>query len=200
MIDEALQFLTTEINNYLKMRSYPATAANPEIVLSSVAVDGSSSGVVLDDGQLGLSLINIEEERVVKEQRTAYRNENNEIEHYYPEIRLNLYILISARFDESVGSTAYSEGLKQLSYVITFLQGKQVFVPENSPDLPTGLNKLVVELYSTSFEQQYNYWSVIGAKYLPSVVYRVRLIAMQDKRILDQSAPISTTSINLNGN
>ncbi|TND08153.1 MAG: hypothetical protein FD123_2547 [Bacteroidetes bacterium] len=201
MIDEALKFLTLEVNKYLNMRSMPVSGTTDEIQLSSVthaATEGSE--VTIANGKLALSLINIEEERVVKEQRTAYRNENNDIEHYNPEIRINLYVLISARFDNISGASSYEEGLKQLSYVMTFFQGKHVFVPENSPDMPSELQKLIVELYSTSFEQQYNYWTVIGTKYLPSALYRVRLVTFQDKRILDQAAPITTSSINLTGN
>lgn len=200
MIDEALNFLTKQVNEYLAMKLEPSSAASNEIVLSSVTKAGVPDGLAFADKTLALSLINIEEERVVKEQRTAYRNQNGDIEHYYPEVRLNLYILISANFIGTGGSTEYEEGLKQLSNVITFFQGKHVFTPENSPLMPAGLEKLIVELNSYSFEQQYNFWSVIGTKYLPSVMYKVRLLAFQDKRILDQSAPVSGLDLNLSGN
>jgi len=200
MIDVALKFLTEQVNDYLKMQAEPMSMPTNEIVLSSVtkaAAEGSE--VAVSPEQLVLSLINIEEERIVKEQRTAYRNVNNEIEHYYPEIRINLYILITANFINS-GASSYEEGLKQLSHVIRFFQGKHVFTPDNSPTLPAELTKLIVELNSYSFEQQYNFWSVIGTKYLPSAMYKVRLLSFQDHRTLDQSLPVSQVDVNLNGN
>lgn len=201
MIDEALKFLVTQINDYLSMRNEPTSVNANEIVLSSIsesAADGAE--VSLADKQLGLTLINIEEERVVKDQTFAHRTLNGDFEHYNPEIRLNLYVLVSANFKKSGGTNAYSEGLKQLSHVIRFLQGKNVFTPENSPGMHADLKQLIVELHSTSFEQQYNYWTVIGTKYLPSALYRVRLVAIQDKRVLDQQVPITNTTINLSGN
>ena len=153
---------------------------------------------------LGLSLINIEEERVFKDQQTAFRDESGKVQHYNPEIKLNLYVLITARFvnsDGANGSNAglqYSEGLRRLSYVISLFQGKNVFIPDNSPTLDTSLKKLVVELYSYSFEQQYNFWTVLGAKYLPSVLYKVRLLTFQEQRSLDSSISVSVTEQNLN--
>lgn len=199
MIGEALEFLTDEINAYLMQKNMPVSGTAPEIVLTNVAAEDGNWAI--PPKTLGLSLINIEEERVFKEQKSTFRNENGDIEHYNPEIKLNLYILVSANFasGEAGGSTnttgVYGEGLKQLSYVISFFQGKNVFLPDNSPNLPTILKKLVVELHSYSFEQQYNFWSVVGAKYLPSVLYKVRMLVYQEKRLLDQQQPVTSMDI-----
>lgn len=201
MIDTALKFLTDEINAYLLLKNEPVNAAAPEIVLTNVAAEDGNWAI--PPKTLGLSLINIEEERVFKEQQTAFRNPEGAIEHYNPNIKLNLYILITANFaaGDAGGNTnttgIYREGLKQLSYVIGFFQGKYVFTPDNSPTLPPQLKKLVIELYSNSFEQQYNFWSVIGAKYLPSVLYKVRMLVYQEKALLDQQQPITTVDLDL---
>jgi hypothetical protein len=50
-------------------------------------------------------------------------------------------------------------------------------------------------LYSSSFEQQYNFWNVVGAKYLPSVLYKVRMLTYQEKRLLDSQQPITRIDI-----
>jgi hypothetical protein len=201
MIDSALKFLTDEINAYLVLKNEPVNAASPEIVLTNVAAEDGNWAI--PPKTLGLSLINIEEERVFKEQQSAFRNEAGDIEHYNPNIKLNLYILISANFaaGDAGGNTnttgIYTEGLKQLSYVIGFFQGKNVFTPDNSPALPAELKRLVIELYSYSFEQQYNFWSVVGAKYLPSVLYKVRMLVYQEKALLDQQQPITIVDLDL---
>jgi hypothetical protein len=201
MIDSALNFLTNEINAYLKLKNEPISGTAPEIVLTNVAAEDGNWAI--PPMTLGLSLINIEEERVFKEQQTAFRNEAGQIENYNPNLKLNLYVLVSANFaaGDAGGNTnttgIYSEGLKQLSYVISFFQGKYVFVPDNSPQLPAELKKLVVELYSYSFEQQYNFWSVIGAKYLPSVLYKVRMLVYQEKFLQEQHPPITTLNLDL---
>ena len=199
MIDDALGFLTNEINAYLIQKNEPLSATAPEIVLTNVAAEDGNWAI--PPRTLGLSLINIEEDRVNKEQVTTFRNSNNDVEHYNAEIKLNLYILISANFaaGDAGGSTnttgIYAEGLKQLSYVISFLQGKYVFTTDNSPTLSSSIKKLIVELYSSSFEQQYNFWNVVGAKYLPSVLYRVRMLTYQEKNVLDQQQPITNIDL-----
>jgi hypothetical protein len=196
MIDKALRFLTDEMNTYLDLQNGVSSGGDPIIVLSNVS-DNVSGGLAIPLNKLGVSLINIEEEKVFKEQQTNYRNADGEFEQYNPEIKLNLYMLVCANFESENGDDKYEQGLKQLSRVISFFQGKNVFTPDNSPGIDPVLKKLIVELYSYSFEQQYNFWTVLGAKYLPSVLYKVRLLAFQEKRLLNQNEPITSFTLQL---
>ena len=197
MIHSSLSFLTHELNDYLKLRT--GVSDVDRVFLTSVATE--SGGIVIPDKALGLSLMNIEEERVFKDQRTTLINDQGIAEHLNPEIKLNLYILISANFqdqDTADSSDDYVEGLKQLSYAISFFQSKNVFTLENSPLMATydaALLKLVVELYSYSFEQLYNFWTVVGVKYLPSVLYKVRLVKFQERAVQDANLPIEKIKI-----
>jgi hypothetical protein len=196
MLHTSLSFLTNELNEFLKLRT---GTSDERVFLTSVATE--SSGLKIPDKSLGLSLMNIEEERVFKDQKTSYVNKHGIAEHLNPEIKLNLYILISANFQDNDSSNTddYVEGLKQLSYAISFFQSKNVFTLDNSPGMveyDTNMIKLVVELYSYSFEQLYNFWTVVGAKYLPSVLYKVRLITFQERAVLDASLPIEKIGIN----
>lgn len=200
MIHTSLSFLTQQINEYLKLKT--GDSETERIFLTSVATE--SAGIVIPDSSLGLSLINIEEERHFKDQKTTVLNESGIAEKMNPEIKLNLFILISANFQDNPQQSPddYLEGLKQLSYVISFFQSKNVFTPDNSPAMSEAdqdLRKLVVELYSYSFEQLYNFWSVVGTKYLPSVLYRVRLIRFQEKEIKSTALPIEKIGINSHG-
>ena len=197
MIHTSLAFLTNELNEYLKLRTGSPTV--DRVFLTSVATE--SSGIVIPDKSLGVSLINIEEERVYKDQKTSFINDEGNVEYLNPEIKLNLYILISANFqdnNETDSSDDYVEGLKQLSFIISFFQAKNVFTPDNSPilaDFDPNIKKLVVELYSYSFEQLYNFWSVVGAKYLPSVLYKIRTVTFQEREFIDSSVPIEKIGI-----
>lgn len=201
MIHSALSFITQELNEYLKLKT--DTPDVNRVFLTSVATE--SDGVVIPESSLGLSLINIEEERVFKDQKTTLVNDDGIAERMNPEIKLNLYILVSANFQDSSQqdpSEDYVEGLKQLSYVISFFQSKFVFTPDNSPAMSgfdPHLKKLIVELYSYSFEQLYNFWTVVGTKYLPSVLYRIRLIRFQERAVRDQNLPIEKIGINSHG-
>ena len=198
MIHTCLSFLTNELNDYLKLRTGSPTV--DRVYLTSVATEGG--GVVIPNKSLGVSLINIEEDRVYKDQKSTIINTHGNVERLNPEIKLNLYVLISANFqnaDAEDSTDDYVEGLKQLSWIISFFQAKNVFTPENSPklaDFDPNLTKLVVELYSYSFEQLYNFWSVVGAKYLPSVLYKIRILTFQEREFFDTSIPIEKIGIN----
>jgi hypothetical protein len=191
MIHSVLEFLTQELNTFIKLKvGDPLTT---RIFLSGVT---NEAGIAIPDQSLGLSLINIEEERTNKEQQSRFINSVGKVEKRNPEIQLNLYVLITANFQNKQANNSsddYVEGLKQLSYAIAFFQSKNVFTPENSPALSgfdTSLRKIVVELYSYSFEQLYNFWSVVGAKYLPSVLYKVKTITIQENAIQESGEPI----------
>ena len=192
MIDKALKFLTDEMNTYLDLQNGGAVS-DQLIVLTNVAND--AGGWAIPSQKLGVSLINIEEEKVFKDQQTQFRNAAGEFEQYNPEIKLNLYMLVCANFVSENGDDKYEQGLKQLSRVVSCFQGKNVFTPDNSPTMDPALRKLIVELYSYSFEQQYNFWTILGAKYLPSVLYKVRLLAYQEKRLLNQNDAITGVTL-----
>ena len=201
MIHTALQFITHELNEYLKIRLDSSAPGDEKIVLTNVA---TPEGVVIPEKSLGLSLINIEEERVTKEQKTSHINNDGRVERINPEIKLNLYILVTANFQGNNNDTTadYSEGLKQLSYVISFFQSKNVFTDSNSPALSgydPNIKKLIVELYSYSFEQLYNFWTVVGTNYLPSILYKIRVLSIQEKAIQDINLPIEKIGINTGG-
>ncbi len=197
MIHSALEFLTHELNAFIKLKvGDPLTA---RIFLSGVT---NEAGIAIPDQSLGLSLINIEEERTNKEQQSRFVNVMGKVEKRNPEIQLNLYVLITANFqNKNAGNSSddYVEGLKQLSYAIAFFQSKNVFTPENSPALAgfdPNFTKIVVELYSYSFEQLYNFWSVVGAKYLPSVLYKIKTLRIQENALQETGEPIEQIFVN----
>lgn len=199
MIHHALQFLTEEVNTYLDLIN-GATGAEGKLVLTNVATQEGNWAI--PPNRLGLSLINIEEEKIFKDQRSSYVNAQGVAQKYNPEIKINLYILFTANYTSAIGESdgvEYLEGLKQLSNVLSFFQGKNVFTPDNSPALgDTGLQKLVVELFSYNFEQLYNFWTVLGAKYLPSVLYKARLIKFQEQRVMVQHDTLSEFDLSSN--
>jgi hypothetical protein len=201
MLHSSLGFITHELNEYLKLRTGTSDSDEDKIFLTNVATD---EGVQIPDNSLGLSLINIEEERVFKDQKAARLNSDGSVNRLNPEIKLNLYILITAYFqgDNSNSAADYSEGLKQLSYAISFFQAKNVFTAANSPsmgDFDPDIRKLIVELFSYNFEQLYNFWSVVGTNYLPSVLYKVRLVRFQENAVADSNVPIEKIGIETKG-
>jgi hypothetical protein len=169
MIEKALLFLENQVNGYLKKIS----GFDNKLSLSNIT--NNEGKTIIKD--LGLTLVNIEEETIGKTQTTYKKDSNDKTYIVNPEIKLNLYLLFTANFGDN--DTGYRESLKFLSYVISFFQAKNVFNHQNSPDLDENIERLALSLYSVPFEQQNYLWGSIGAKYLPSVMYKARVITVQ---------------------
>jgi hypothetical protein len=187
MIDKALDILTKGIRDYLlRLPDLNITSQETVHLINIVDADGT---LALPGDSLGLSLVNVEEERVTKSQQAFAKDSIGRVAHINPELKLNLYILIVANF------TLYKTGLEFLSAAIRFFQSKNVFTPRNTPGLEPSIQKLIAEMVTLSFEQQNHLWGSLGAKYLPSVMYRVRMITIQEAQAVDEQAPIKELSL-----
>ena len=92
MLNVALGFLAVELNSYLRAK-YDTTG--DKVNLSSI-VDESGK-YLIDDDSIGISIINIEEERVVKEQLkdSSYRGGRHII--LPPKLKHNVYTIICSK-------------------------------------------------------------------------------------------------------
>jgi len=186
MLDIALQFLTDEVNTYI----LTLTGLNSDVVKISKVVDEAGK-YAIDNDMVGATIINIEEERTLKSHLPEYSNVNGQHVVLEPNLKLNLYVMFTANFK------LYDVALKNLSFVLTYFQSHPYFTPETYPALDPGIEKLVVELQSLSYEQLNQIWTFIGGKQLPSVVYRVRMVVIQDKLQKAVQPPIKIMKTNL---
>jgi hypothetical protein len=185
MIDKTLVFLVDQINAYLKKISGLENKLN----LSNIT--NNEGKTIIKD--LGLTLVNITEETIGKAQVQYRKQDNNSIYSVNPELKLNLFLLFTANFGDN--DSSYRESLKFLSYIIQFFQAKNVFHHKNSPELDERIDKLILEIYSLSFEQQNYIWGSMGAKYLPSVMYKVRLLTIQEDETKSEVYPIQAANL-----
>jgi hypothetical protein len=180
MIDKALKFIAEEVNNYLLTKL--SFADSNKVVLDNIArlQDGAGSGG--STNKIILSLVNIEEDRLSKNPDNFYKTDNNKVVYKNAPIHLNLYCLFAYNHGEndSESTNHYEEALLYISYVIRFFQHRNVFTPTNSPALDAGIEKLLMELYTQGFEQMNQLWVVLGGKYLPSVLYKMRLVVIDE--------------------
>ena len=182
MNDKALSFLTDELNAYLELNV--GTEYNDTVKLSGiVGQDGSSAKDT--DNSLILTMVNVEEERILKSQLPTVETINGQTGKVNPEIKLNLSLLFTANFNN------YKESLKFLSHVVSFFQINHEFTPVTNPALDPAIRKLIADMHTISFEQQNNLWGAVGAKYMPSVLYKLRLIVVKEL-IISKRADIIT--------
>ena len=100
-------------------------------------------------------------------------------------LNINLYVLFSAYF--SAGN--YSEALRFLSFVMGYLQQKNVFNRSNTLQMDSHIVKLVFEMENLSTERMNNLWASLGAKYMPSVLYKMRMLTI-DGSIVREYRPL----------
>ena len=180
MLDVALKFLTKQLNAYLLSRTGGSFG---EVEIGRLVDD--SGKWAIQENHVGAALVNVEEERTLKNQRpeTVFVDGANVV--LEPALKLNLYVLLAANFQQ------YDQALHYLSLVLTFFQAHPSFTQERYPDHDSGVERLNVELQSLGYEQLNQLWAFLGAKYLPSAVYRVRLVVLQDVEPVAVQPPVT---------
>lgn len=169
MINKALQFTSTTLDQFLKNRF---SLDETKVILNKL-IDSDGQIPSVNQNKVIITLINVE-----RETTKAYNSWNHQISdgsfiNVNPAERFNLDILVSANFDD------YNETLKFLNAVILFFQINTSLSVNSSSAIPKGLNKLEFDIEKLSYQQMNNLWSAIGAKYQPSVIYKMRLLTIQ---------------------
>ncbi len=191
MIGIALNFLVDELKTYINTQPGVDPTREPDSVQMTRVVD--DTGKYAFEGFINASIINIEEERTFKSQVPDYNYMNGQHVVLEPELKLNLHVLFAANF------TDYQKALKRISLVLTFFQTHHLFVPEQYPALDRRIGKLSAELQSLTYEQLNQVWAFIGGKQLPSVIYKIRLVTLQDKTIKAIQPPLKAIKTNIHG-
>ena len=184
MFNIALQFLRDYLNQEITSPAEP-------VVLGNITKD---SDIVPD--KIHLSLLNIEEEKILKD--VNYNRRINPTDKFYsvvnPELHFNLYVLVTYQYE----GKNYEEALKQLANVATVLQGKYVFTkPDFIKPAYEVLQQVVVDLYSQTLEQSSSLWQALGEKLSPCLLYKMRVIAIQDNNVLNTTGEIRATGIDV---
>lgn len=188
MIDTALSFLADEVNAQLQKRTGTDLGA---VSIGTVVDDRGNWTVPIDTTRL--MLFQIDEERMLREQlpeRTLVGGRELVLP---PPLKLNLVLLFAGRFQQ------YDQALRTISLILAFFQARPLFTPSDSPSLPTGVERLAMDLVSFGPEQMNQMWACIGAKHLPSVVYRLRMVVLQDVEPIGTGLPITTLATTLSG-
>jgi Pvc16 N-terminal domain len=179
MIQEALSCLTDEINAYFKSK----LKINEDKVVLSGIVNPDGSIAIREENKIIVTLVNVEKETV---------SQNGPIPHTSLPLNINLYILFSAYF----ASANYHESLRFLSFVMGYLQQKNVFTRSNTPQLDGGIARLVFEMENLTMDKMNNIWAVLGAKYMPSVMYKMRMLTIDGSIVREFRPGVSGISQN----
>ncbi len=187
MIDIALSFVLNELNTYL---STSFGGGEKHAVLASIAPPPAGA-VAQTDNKVVLSLVNLERETSVGSTGFVatggggYTKTN-------PSLYLNLYVLVAANFPNN-----YDNALKMLSASMGFFQARQMFDAQNSPRFPQDMSQLTMEIVSLGMADSGTLWTMLGNNYLPSVLYKLRMITVQNAWVIAPIPEVSSASAEL---
>jgi len=130
--------------------------------------NNEAGGEVEIDESIILSLVSIEEENAMKNNYplkqvgSAFMQEKSAV-------YVNIFLLFSSKYKN------YNTALEAISQVIACFQtSRKVFF------MADGLEQqAIMNLHNLGFENLNNLWTVMGGRYLPSVIYKARILMYQ---------------------
>lgn len=187
MIYEAIQIISEQLDNYLTSQGLSNLVTLENIALIETTGENAENL----KNKVVLTLVNFSEENSLKNLPHYKVIDKNHTEYRNPPVNLNLFLLISANCN------TYTNSLRCISKTIEFFQGKKLFTNENTTyetkedfDVLEHF-KLITMLYTPTFEEMNYIWGTLGGRQLPSVIYKIQLIEI-DQKVLSGTGPVIT--------
>jgi hypothetical protein len=173
MLDKALQLLADRLNQYLGQQFdldekivQLGSPASPDGVMPIEASD-----------RILVFLTNIN-----KDTLPGRGLDNFSASQQRSPLYLNLFVAVAANFRTS----RYLEALNFLSHAILCFQQFPVIDHTNQANMPAGISKLILDIENTSLAEESNLWGILGGRYLPSILYKVRMLTVVDSSTIRQ--------------
>ena len=177
VIHDALQFLRVKVNSY-------NNNVSPIVEIMNISGLNDGDQFVNSTTPIILSVVNIEHDKTAKNPNTylPYTSQGNTVKKYKnPAQNLIISLLFSAYAKEKE-TTRYEDGIKKLEHVIRCLQEQDVFYINGTTEVDPGTEnhtKLILDMESLKISELNQLWSILGNKYMPSVLYKMRMISIQ---------------------
>ena len=187
MIDMAIGQLAVQLNLHLRRNFH-----TPEdVVVLSNLQEHNGNLIPLVNNRLVLFLSGIERDTAAH--RLPDRGGaglSNTLQRPAP-VHLNLLVMCAANFSGS----SYPEALKFLSAAIAYFQSHPVLDHHNTPGMDPRLERLVLSIENLSSTEMHNLWSIHASRYLPSVLYRVRMISLDADHVTGREPAVTAPDV-----
>jgi Pvc16 N-terminal domain len=175
VISDILVLLKNTVNEHLTASLGwvgPVPDQGPVVFLDSETGDS----LQLKLGSVTLLLVNLEEDHTLRP-ADPFRVTlpDGTTQRVQPAIQMNAYVLFAARFKD------YEQGLRCISLILQFFQGRRVLDHVSTPALSDRIEKLTMELLTLPLSEQNHLWGVLRSSYQPSLLYKVRMVVFQDQ-------------------
>lgn len=200
MLSHALTIVANELDRHLT-DTYGVPAVTPQVRLGNIAEGvggGAGSPGAIPRDVLGFSMVNIREDKTLKNVAAPVRNDATlRVIYQNPPVYLNFHILVVATH------TSYANALLLLSRTIKFFQFCNVFdqnsvapasLVTNAPTNPLDqleTFKLIFDIYSPTMEEVNHLWGTLGGKQYPFALYTLRLLEMKFRAMQAEAGVIT---------
>jgi hypothetical protein len=172
VIDSAVSLIAAQLNQFLRR----SLELSEDVVVVSNILEQDGTVAPNIDNKIVVFLTNIEKDTMPQAQpraQAAGAGVGRTTVTTAP-LYLNLYLMVAAYFNGS----NYPEALKFISNTVHFFQSQPVLDHANTPDMDPRIDRLVLDIENLDIQQLSNLWGVLSGKYLPSVLYKVRMVAV----------------------
>lgn len=175
MIADVMVFLKNRLNAHLNSQSGVGLGDAGEDKVVFIDGDQKPDSVSFKLGAVSLLLFNIERD-AINRQADSYARiaDDGTTRKVSPEININLHVLFVAKFKD------YEQSLHYLSLILSYFQANYYLDRQNSPELSSPIDHLILELNTLTTTQQNELWGVLRSSYLPSLVYKVKALTFMD--------------------
>lgn len=200
MIHAALSLLREELDAFIK--SLDDNTIDGQVILGNISQLETEDGDKLHENVV-ITLVNVEEESALKNRKLTRYQEGGKVLTENPPVHLNLYLLFTACWP-----TNYDNAVKRLGHVVSFFQHRNHFTIKNASHFADGIDpddealanlKLVMDLYTMTFEQINHLWGSLGGKQSPFAMYKARLTAVSYRQPKGSGPAIEEVGGQLNG-
>lgn len=183
-----LELICAKLESSLKVS---APRPEPLVILSNV-VDHEGHVYEAAKNKLVVSLAGIQHDTTISTRSRTAPIGADQYGVVSPPIYINLLVLFVANFYDQ----NYADGLDMISRTIGFFQQTPFFTHESLPDLDTAIDKITLEMLNLDLTQANYLMSMAGIKYLPAVLYRLRMIPFQSDAIAGVVPPAKGPLLN----
>ncbi|MFC7774738.1 Pvc16 family protein [Flavobacterium sp. GCM10027622] len=170
------------------------------VEITNIATLNDGDDFLLSKSVIVLSIVNIEEDKTLKNQSVYLRDTNDQtnISRYKQPTQHLIISVLFASYNKDMAK--YLDGIDKLKNVISYFQQNNSFYYKIDDtemiDYDTYLTKtelqkeqyqkITMESVSLTTEQLNQMWSCLGSKYMPSMLYKMRLCMIQQSPTIQE--------------
>lgn len=167
ILKQALDFLKLRVDTY-------NGSLSPVVEISNIATLNDGDEFLDSTSPIILSVVNLEEDITARSPKVYLPNPNRDspAKKYNNPTQHFVTSLLFTAYNKVQTNDKYLDGISKLEHVIRCFQEQRVF-------MLNGTTKLILDLESLKISELNQLWSMLGNKYMPSVLYRMRMISIQ---------------------